>query len=306
MKSGFGGFNNLSPASGKSIAIDSYGTLQNAITSILGDNTTTQIFTTLVPSTIFAESDLAVGRWDPLYSTYSSSHLTQSVQASKPALSFANSLGKHPGVRGIAQRLQQATDAGSNAIYRTFLLYYRLSAVSTENPMFQHTYTQSGLSQFNPSINPFNTSIYRFTFLFNVSFGNKEARINGNNTTIMYGATTANTFRASELYVDTTNRTASFAWYNSNKSLLTPSSLASTGVQSTNQSSFTFTSASLSTPNSQWDAIYPSGSQPAKITLMGNLAGNDTTYHTVICVDKQLSAAQIQSIKTVLDKAYGA
>ena len=307
MKSGFGGFNKLSPASGKSTAVDSFGTLQNAITSIVGDNTTTQIFTTLVPSTISVESNLAVGRWDPLYSTYSNTHLTQSVQASKPALNASFSLGKYAGVRGVAQRLQQANNAGSTAVYRSFLLYYRLAGVGSQNNMFQHIYTQAGLNQFSPSVSPYNTTNSNFNFLFNVGFGNKSCNAYwGGNTSVMFGATTDNTFRGIELYIDTTNRTASFNWHDSNKNLIGASPSVFPGTQTVNKSSFTFTSASIVTPNSQWDAIFPGGSQPAKITLMGNGAGNDTTYHTVICVDKQLTAAQIQTIKTLLDKAYGA
>lgn len=307
MKSGFGGFNKLSPASGKSTAVDSFGTLQNAITSIVGDNTTTQIFTTLVPSTISVESNLAVGRWDPLYSTYSNTHLTQSVQASKPALDASFSLGKYAGVRGVAQRLQQANNAGSTAIYRTFILYYRLAAVGTQNDMFQHTYIQGAIPQFSPSVSPYNTSNTNFFVSYNVSAGNKSANTYWfGNTSVMFGATTTNAFRVLEMYIDTTNRTGSFAWYDSNKALIGANPAIFPGTQTINKSSFTFTSASIATPNSQWDTIFPGGSQPAKITLMGAGAGNDTTYHAVICVDKQLTAAQIQSIKTLLDKAYGA
>lgn len=307
MKSGFGGFNKLSPTTGKSTAVDSFGTLQNAILSIVGDNTTTQIFTTLMPSTLSVESDNAVGRWDPLYSKYLNTHLTQSVQASKPALDASYSLGKFPGVRGVVQRLQQANNAGSTAVYRTFILYYRLAAVSTQNVMFSHIYTQVGINQFNPGVSPYNTINSNFNFLFNVGFGNKGCNAYwGGNSSVMYGATTANTFRAIELYIDTTNRTGSFGWYDSNKALIGANPGSYPGTQTINKSSFTFTSASIAAPDSQWDAIYPGGSQPAKLTLMGNGAGNDTTYHTVICVDKQLTAAQIQTIKTILDKAYGA
>ena len=324
MRSGFGGFNKLSPSVGKSIAIDSYGNLETALQSILG-NTSIQVFTTAVPSsitTIISGSTTVVSRWNSIVNPTANCHLTQSNLASMPTFDSSKQLGKYNGVRSVVDDSLAQSATTVNSATHTYIIYgvHTSYAVSGEDYISSYWVEPAAPAQViygTPKINSYNAaggnaniSLATKTVALNLGFRAYTGFAGSAATTIL---PKTNYYRVFESRI-LPNRTGSMGIYDSNMNTINIANMsvvfptANATLLTSNKSYVTFSPSSYSGslfPTADWDASF--ANDTFRATRIGFLRSCvDASMFTAIFIPAVITANQSATIKTLLDKVYGA
>lgn len=321
MKSGFGGFNKLSSAiTGKRITVDSYGLLDRAIKTIIGDEQAI-IFTTAVPRSISVDNNGLLHQWKPL--NYPVDIIfSQSVNTNKPILSSVYPLGKYPSVyfSGVGQRLlttinfknfeQVFTPVTNYFLYNNYVAYPTVTA--TTNFLIFGSVTAPLSLAHSPGLIYDNVSNF-VQYRHSINYGgvNKIAALNFDTSSApaLFGSN-ANTFRMIEQIYTSNTRTVTSSFYDENKSLInvTPSS-SSPLTASSNLSSFTFSSSSVGVTAANWDTQFPlnSNGPPAYAQIGASTGNHKMAFHVLVkcSTNSAISTNAVQDLKNLLDKVYG-
>lgn len=328
MRSGFGGFNKLSPSVGKSIAIDSYGNLETALQSILG-NTNIQVFTTAVPSsitTIISGSTTVVSRWDSITNPTANCHLTQSTLASMPTFDSSKQLGKYNGVRSVVDDSLAQSATTVNSATHTYIIYgvHTSYAVSGEDYISSYwiepaapsqvIYGTPKISSYNAAAGNANIALATKTVALNLGYRAYSGFAGSAATTIL---PKTNYYRVFESRI-LPNRTGSMGIYDSNMNTINITNMGivfpagSATLLTSNKSYVTFSPSSYSASlavnlftNADWDSSF--AGDTFRATRIGFLRSCvDASLFTAIFIPAVITANQSATIKTLLDKVYGA
>ena len=328
MKSGFGGFNKLSPSVGKSIAIDSYGNLETALQSILG-NTNIQVFTTAVPSsitTIISGSTTVVSRWDSITNPTANCHLTQSTLASMPTFDSSKQLGKYNGVRSVVDDSLAQSATTVNSATHTYIIYgvhtsYAVSGEEYISSYWVEPLSPSSVGYGTPKINSYNAAagnaniaLQTRTVALNAGYRAYSGFAGSAATTILPKTNYYRVFESRML----SNRTGSMGIYDSNMNTINIANMiivfpaGNATLLTSNKSYVTFSPSSYSASlaansfsNADWDSSF--AGDTFRATRLGFLQSCvDASLFTAIFIPAVITANQSATIKTYLDKVYGA
>lgn len=323
MKSGFGGFQNLSSTSaGKKTIADSFGTLDAAIRSILGDPNAI-IYTTAVPSTIFTDN-IGVHRWSAL--NYNSDlFLSQSTNTSKMALSDTYKLGKYSSVycAGGTQNMRYFNTPEIYTKKRNTFVYFgwvEFPTTVVEAFVFRNFNAIAPLGWGTSGYTSYISDEVRLGYTINIAVTgtlNRFIRTTYTasiNAPIVLGQIGSNVFRLTEEIYDSTNRTFTSSYYDQNKSLITPTNLAGANANaqwlaSSNNFSIVVSQTSVSASTAGWDKNFPNSSFPPLTGGIGTATANTgkLAYHTIIqsLSNTIYDSNTVKNLKNLLDKVYG-
>jgi hypothetical protein len=331
-RSGFGGFQKLSPASGKSTAVDSFGTLESALKSALG-NIDVQIFTTAVPSsitTIISGSTTIVSRWDPIAAPIANCHLSQSTLSAMPAYDFNKPLGKYYGVRAASDDQLVAATASINSPDHTYIVY---GVYTSYAPVDDDYIASNWVEPAAPS-----STIYGAVRLgtFNAFSSNTRANYQSRLRTVALnlgfrayvasgGDQAHNILPRSNFYrvIETRllpNRTGSMGVYDADMNTINVSNLtsvfpaANATLLTSNKTYVTFSPSSYSASlaanrfsDADWDNSFSGSTGYTFRTTTLRFFSNctDASIFTVIFIPAVITADQSRNVKNILDQAYG-
>ena len=312
MRSGFNGFQTKSSKSfGLSNPVDSFGSIKNAILSIL-NNTNTQIFSVAETKNFVADSSGVVSRWDPTYAPTANLHLTQSTSTNRMSFTSTYKLGKYDGLRSVTDDwYYQESPEPTSTTNKSYFIYYRQPTVGAVGAIGSDiAHSNYGTNDLGQSL--LKTSGYLQTYNNGNSLlgaglqpTNKLARILQSGAGQLMVNTTNNMFRVFRASINT-QRTASISLQNENFDLL-GSATNPLNLATSNGSSFTYTQASISTyTTGNWDFNFPSNQFGASKFFIGyNSAGGDRTYFGIVYVPSDVTAEQTLRVKYIFDKVHG-